>query len=103
VTVIGGPIERDPKSRDVVLNPSVLVEVLSDSTEEWDQGEKLEHYQRIPALAACLLVSHRQRRLTVVSRAEDGAWKTAVFGPGETALLTAIGCSLPVDEVYRNV
>src|SRR3954454_24028689 len=83
VTVICGPPERDPKSRDVLLNPVVVVEVLSDSTEEWDQGEKLEHYQQIPSLRACVLVSHRERRVTVIERTVDGPWETSSAGPGE--------------------
>jgi Uma2 family endonuclease len=103
VTVICGPPERDPRSPDVLLNPAVVVEVLSDSTEEWDQGEKLEHYQKIPSLRACVLVSHRERRVTVVSRLPDGSWQTASAGPGEAAALSAIGCALPGDGVYRSV
>src|SRR4029453_5385450 len=62
VTVVCGPLAHDPESRIVVLNPTLIVEVLSDSTEEWDRGEKLEHYRRIPSLRECVLISHRQRR-----------------------------------------
>jgi Uma2 family endonuclease len=103
VTVICGPAERDPKSRDVVLNPSLVVEVLSDSTEDWDRGEKLESYKTIPSISACVIVSHRQRRVEVVRRGVDGTWTTEVAGPGQTLALDPLTCTLSVDEVYRNV
>lgn len=103
VTVICGAIERDPASHEVVLNPTVVVEVLSDSTEAWDRGEKLDHYKRIPSLHECLLVSHHSRRLEVFRRAPDGSWTTETAGPGETLSLSSIGCLLATDDVYRNV
>ncbi len=103
VTVIFGPAERDPESRDVVLNPTLVVEVLSDSTEDWDRGEKLDNYKKIPSIGACVIVSHRQRRVEVVRRGADDTWTTEVAGPGQTLALDPIPCSLSVDEVYRNV
>jgi Uma2 family endonuclease len=103
VTVICGPVQRDPKSRDVVLNPALVVEVSSDSTEEWDRGEKLDHYKQIPSLREWVLVSHRERRVEVVSRSPDGGWTTRSFGPGEPAALPSLGIDLAVDDVYRGV
>lgn len=102
-TVLCGEIERDLKSRDVVLNPTLLVEVLSDSTEAWDRGEKLDHYKRIPSLRECVLVSHRERRVEVVTRASEDQWRTRVAGAGETLALDSIGCTLAVDDVYSSV
>ena len=103
VTVLCGAVERDPKSRDVVLNPTLLIEVLSDSTEAWDKGEKLDHYKRIPALRECVLVSHRERRVEVVARVSGAEWTSRAAGPGETLALDSVGCALAVDDVYRNV
>lgn len=103
VTVICGAVERDPKSRDVALNPTLLVEVLSDSTEDWDRGEKLEHYKRIPSLRECVLIAQREKRVDVVSRGQDGTWKTQAFGPGESVALASVACTLDVDDLYRNV
>jgi Uma2 family endonuclease len=103
VTVICGQPERDALSRDVVLNPTVVVEALSDSTEEWDRGEKLEHYKKIPSLRECVLVSHRRRLVEVCRRGDDGAWTTLSGRTGEVLLLQSLGCQLQVDEIYRNV
>ena len=103
VTVICGPVQRDPQSGEVVLNPSLVVEVLSKSTEDWDRGEKLENYKQIPSLLACVLISHRQQRVEIVRRAPDGGWTTEGAGPGESVSLPVPGCALAVDDVYRNV
>jgi Uma2 family endonuclease len=59
VTVVRGPLERDPESRTTVTNPTLVVEVSSDGTEEWDRGEKREQFQQIQSLREILLVSHR--------------------------------------------
>ena len=103
VTVIRGPAERDPKSRDVVTNPTLVVEVFSDSTEDWDRGEKLDNYKTIPSIGVCVIVSHRQRRVEVVRRGANDTWTTEMAGPGQTLKLDPVSCALSVDEMYRNV
>lgn len=104
VTVVCGRVERDPEDRSghTVVNPSVVVEVLSPSTQEYDRGEKLEHYGRIPSLEAVVLVASERREIQVVARSSDGTWSRRVFGEGQTARVDCIGCDLPVAEVYRN-
>lgn len=103
VTVICGAAEEDPASRHVVLNATLVVEVTSPSTEDWDRGDKLDHYRKIPTLEACLLVSHREPRLELTYRQADGTWATRVAGPSEVLALPFLGCALAVDEIYRNV
>ena len=102
-TVVCGSVERDPESRFAVTNPSVLVEVTSEATEDYDRGEKLEHYQQIPALRACVFVSHREARIDVIYRMDNGNWGRAVAGAGESAELPGIGCSLEVDAIYGDL
>jgi Uma2 family endonuclease len=103
VTVICGAAEQDARSRHVVLNPTVLVEVTSPGTEDWDRGEKLEHYKTIPSLREVVVVSHRSRRLELVRREADGSWSRHAAGPGEALTLASVGCALETDRVYRNV
>ena len=102
VTVVCGPLQRDPEDRVAAVNPIVVVEVLSDSTEEYDRGDKLDHYRRIPSLRECLLVSHRRRLLEVERRESDGSWTRHQAGPGERLRLESIGCDLDVDDLYRG-
>ena len=103
VTVICGGAETDPESDHVALNPTVVVEVTSPSTEDWDRGEKLDSYRRIPSLRQCVIVSHRERRIEVHHRDADGLWTVAAGGRGETVAIPSLGCTLAVDDVYRNV
>ena len=100
VTVICAELERDPESPTTAVNPRVVVEVPSDGTEAYDRGQKLDHYRRIPSLAAVVLVSHRTPMIEVWDRAADGAWRRREFGPGQAAEIEALPAHLLVDEVY---
>ncbi len=102
VTVICGPIERDVEDRDAVTNPTLLVEVLSPSTEDYDRGEKLTQYRRIPDLRAIILMSHREVMLEVHRRVADGSWVSERFGAGQTVQIEPINSVLNVDELYQD-
>lgn len=65
VTVVCGPYETDPQNKNTIVNPRVLVDVTSESTEEYDRGEKLDSYQRIPSLEAVILVCTTARRFWI--------------------------------------
>jgi len=77
----------------------VVVEVTSNSTEDSDRGAKLAHYQQIDALQSVVLVSHRRRCLTVVSRTAQG-WVSRDFEAGSSAVLAGPVATLEVDEIY---
>ncbi len=100
-SVICDEVELDPEDPKghTAVNPILLVEVLSPSTQDYDAGEKLEHYRRIPSLREILLVSHERRQVTLWSR-EGGAWTSRAAGEGERVELTGLGCELSVDEIY---
>lgn len=99
VTVVCGPSERDPASPTHVVNPALLFEVLSDGTEEYDRGEKLEQYKRIPSLHAIVLFDHRKPWVEVWSR-ENQQWVLRTFTVGQTVELPVIDCTLDIDAVY---
>lgn len=101
-TVVCGATERDPDKKTNVTNPRVLVEVTSDSTEDYDRGEKLEHYKRIPTLEAVVIVSHREPRVDVWSRLAPGArWSLNTARSGQPAHVPAAGCTLSVDAIWK--
>lgn len=102
VTVVCGPWERDPDDVHTIVNPTVIVEVLSPSTEAYDRGEKLEHYKRIPTLRACLLVAHDRREIEIWSRTDSGPWTRALTTPGATVVVDALNARLDVDTVYED-
>lgn len=99
VTVICGPSERDPESATHVTNPKLVVEVLSNSTADYDRGEKLEHYRQIPSLEGVVLVDHERERIDLWTRS-GGTWGARSFGAGEIVPLDMVGAALSVDEVY---
>lgn len=104
VTVVCGPTERDPDHRLTVVNPTAILEVLSDSTEDYDRTDKLQHYKQIPSLQHYALVSHRERVVEMWSRDGDaaGGWQHCVCGEGEVARLAALNATLDVGELYRR-
>lgn len=102
-TVICGPLQQHPPSPvATALNPSVLVEVTSDSSEEYDTGTKLDAYRSIPSLREYIIVSHRERRVTVHQRDAGGHWGARVAIAGGRAAVESLGLELSVDEIYRG-
>ena len=100
VTVVCGALERDAETPSTVVNPKLVVEILSDGTEAYDRGEKLDHYRSIPSLAAVVLLSHRERCVEVWERAPAGTWSLLTFRSGQTADLGSLPVRLVVDEIY---
>lgn len=101
--VVCGGVERDPADRNAMTNPAVIVEVLSDSTESYDRGEKFHHYRRIASLRDYVLVSQHEPRIEVYSRANGGQWLLTVAEAGESLRLSALDAAIEVDRVYAGV
>ena len=101
-SVICEDVELDPEDRKghTALNPVVLVEVLSPSTEAYDRGEKLAHYKRIESLREVVFVAHDERRVDLWRRVDD-RFTQLTFREGELLELTSLpGVSIAIDEVY---
>jgi Uma2 family endonuclease len=104
VFVVCGKLETDPDDVNSVINPKVIAEVLSPSTEAYDRGQKFAHYKQILSLEHYVLVSSETKLIEWFTRgtAEPGVWLHRAATFGESVELTALGCSLKVDEVYFN-
>lgn len=101
-SVICGPLQQHEPSPDATaLNPTILVEVTSDSSEEYDTETKLECYRTIPTLREYVIVSHRERRITVHVRESDDTWSTRV-SKGASVELPSLHAQLSLDEIYRG-
>jgi Uma2 family endonuclease len=87
---------------NAITNPSILVEVTSKSTEDYDRGDKLSHYKQIPALRVVLFVSHRTRTITRVERTSTG-WDEREFRAGEVVSLDTPKVAFAVDDVYESI
>ncbi len=104
VTVICGRVEHAIDDDGAATNPSLIVEVLSETTESADRGDKWAHYQRIPTLGEYVLVSQSSRRIEVYSRDPEIAdrWHYQEHGKGATLALARLGVTLDVDAIYAD-
>ena len=91
--------------KDVVLNPKVIVETLSESTEAFDRGEKLLRYQKFnPTLTDYLLVSQRRPQIEHFRREKDGSWKYTIHeGLKAVGKIESIKCRLKAADVYKRI
>ena len=93
--------QDDPPS---LVNPTVIVEVTSDSSEDFDRGRKFLHYQGIPELREYIIVSHRERRIDCFRRVADGHWHLTTHKNDEAAVdLPSLGGSFLVADAYAKV
>lgn len=103
VAVCGEP-EFEDEELDTLLNPTLLVEVLSESTENYDRGVKFEHYRTIPSLREVLLVAQDSVHVVHYERQDDESWLlTETREPTDALELPALGCELPMGEIYARV
>ena len=101
--IVCGRSVMDVEDRYAHVNPTLIVEVTSKSSERYDRGRKRAMYETVESLREYVLVSHRAHAVDVYSRGEDGAWKAPVRGgKGERLTLASIGCEIDVDELYRD-
>ena len=103
VAVVCGTPRFEDDRRDTLLNPTALFEVLLDSTESYDRGEKFAHYRTLPSLADYVLVSQKQVLIEHFQRQADGGWLLRALGPGERLALPSLGCEVAVDAFYLKV
>ncbi|GAC1353325.1 MAG: Uma2 family endonuclease [Polyangiales bacterium] len=101
VTVVCGALETDPEDSHSATNPTVIVEVLSPSTEKHDRGAKYAHYRRISSLRAYVLVSQDEPLISVFTRNADESWTLRDVRAG-FARIDAIACVLDVAAVYAS-
>lgn len=101
IAVCGTP-RRDERDDYAIVNPTVIVEVLSDSTEAHDRGAKFAHYRHLASLREYVLVAQDERRVEVYRRNEGGRFELFEAGASERFELASIGVSLAVDEIYAN-
>lgn len=88
---------------DVLVNPSLIVEVLSPSTERYDRGEKFSEYKSIASFREYLLVSQEKKFVTLFTKYNDRFWFQSEYGDGEELRLESLDCSLKVDDIYDGI
>jgi Uma2 family endonuclease len=103
VTVVCGGPEFQDDTFDTLLNPMMLVEVLSDSTEAEDRGKKLHDYATLPSVHEVLLVAQDEALVDHYVRRAEGGWTVQTIATGGTVECVSLGLSVPVEDLYRKV
>lgn len=101
VSVACGEPRFDPK--DTLINPVLLIEVLSDSTETYDRGFKFEQFQQIPSLREYVLVSKHEALIEIFRRGDRDQWMRFEARPGAVARLESVGVELDAAAVYEGI
>lgn len=105
-SVVCGPPEfaEHEQKELTLLNPKAAFEVLSESTEAYDRGEKFDLYREIPSLRTYALIDPRAPKAHLFERQENGLWSIDVFeGEGAVLPLGTLGVEVPFGELYENV
>jgi Uma2 family endonuclease len=104
LSVICGPLKFAEGTDDTVINPTLLVEVLSDTTEAYDRGKKFEHYRQIASLEEYLLVSQKEPRIEQFVRQPDRRWLLQEVAGRESSLeLPSLRITISLAEVFAKV
>jgi len=103
VAVCGAP-RFDDEQKDTLLNPTVIIEVLSSSTEAYDRGDKFGHYRKLESLTEYILIAQEKIHVEHYVRQSNNQWLfSEANSPSDTVLLPTIDCVLVLAEVYDKV
>ena len=104
VSVVCGEPRFADGEFDNLLNPTLIVEVLSDSTEDYDRGTKFKHYMGIGSLQEYVLIAQDEVRVDHYTRQSEGDWWISISTTLEAVVqLPSIGCTLSLSDVYNKV
>jgi Uma2 family endonuclease len=104
VVIVCGQPQFEDEQKDNLLNPTVVIEVLSPSTEAFDRGEKFATYQRIPTLREYLLVAQDRTYVEQFIRQPNGQWSCRVYDqPEQSVALLGGTVSLPLQGIYEGI
>jgi Uma2 family endonuclease len=106
ISVICGKVEFDPadSGSESVSNPTLIIEVLSPSTAQYDRVRKFDAYRQIASFQEYVLIEQNSFRIETFVKRPDGVWNFSVFsGQSDIARLTSIDVNLPLEEVFAGV
>jgi len=104
VVFCGAPVFPVKKRRDVISNPTLIIEVLSDSTEKYDRGGKFERYKTLATLREYVLVAQNLISAERFVRQPDGSWAVTEYtDPAGSLPFTSVPADIPLAAIYRHV
>lgn len=103
-SVICGDLETAEGRDDVVINPTLIVEVLSESTEHFDRGEKFAYYRKMPSFQEYVLINQHKKLVEVFSRIEDKVWQMRTYEVSNPEIeLRSLEISISLEALYQGV
>lgn len=103
VALCGKEIFED-ENEDTLINPSLIIEVLSKSTEAYDRGQKFEYYQTIPSFREYVLIAQEPYRVELYVRKESNIWTYFEYRqPDDLLVLDSIDCKLALKDIYHRI
>jgi len=99
----GKPIYENLGKQRLLVNPTLIIEVLSPSTEKFDRDLKFKAYKSIESLREYLLVSQSQKFITLYTKHNEKFWFQSEYVEGETLKLESLDCDLSIDEIYQGI
>ena len=99
----GQPIYEDLGNQRLLLNPTLIVEVLSPSTEKYDRDKKFKPYKSIESLREYLLVSQEEKFITLYTKHSEKFWFQSEYVEGERLKFESLECELSVEEIYQGI
>ena len=104
VVLACGEIRFEDDHQDTLLNPILLIEVLSPSTQGYDRFQKFSHYRRLPSLQEYLLIAQNQHRVEHYRRQSENQWLLSETAESvESVTMASIGCRLTISDIYEKV
>lgn len=103
VSLICGEIEVDAEDADAIINPVVILEVLSKSSERYDRGKKFDLYRQLDSLQEYVLISQEEAQVERFIRQGDGSWNLTLFKGMASELKIRSLCSIPLSVIYEDV
>jgi Uma2 family endonuclease len=104
ITVVCGEALFADDQRDILLNPILIIEVMSPTTERYDRGKKFQHYRELKTLQEYILIAQDSPHIERFVRQEKGFWQFSEVRGRESSLeLSSIGCILNLAEVYEQI
>lgn len=104
ITIVCGNEQYEDEKEDTILNPTIIIEILSPSTEKYDRGKKFQHYRSILSLREYILIAQDEYHIEHFVRQSDNTWVfSETLDRDASVELATIHCSLLVKEVYEKV
>ncbi len=102
--IVCGELEYVPQRKDTITNPIVIVEVLSESTRDYDRGAKFNFYKQIPSLQECILVESEEPRVEHYQRTPSGEWTIETYDNLDATMqIKSVECEIPLSRIYHKV